>query len=233
MTAKLIPWFLVAVFVLCSCKTKSELRREQEMERLKQEMTQVRGNKADSEVMAEELRVEMSRLGNVIDEQAQLSRKQYEELKETTTALVARVQALEQRAVSEDQRAAAPPPPAAPGGYETGKKLFEDGKYDEAIEVLRGAAKSKKGDEARKAHFLLAESLYASKEYASSALEYSEYRKKYPKDSLVPNAIYRQANCFRSMGKNKEAKLFYAELVEKYPKSTLVSKSKAEMKKLK
>ena len=214
-----------------SCKTKSELRREQELDKLRQEVSQVRGNKADVEVLSEELKVELTRLGNVTEEQAAQSHRQYEEMQQRVEALTTRVQALEQRAVQEDRPSPAEKP--APNAYEAGKKLFEDGKYDDATEILRGAVKSRKGDEARKAQFLLGESLFAGKDFASAALEFSEYRKKFPKDSLVPNAIYRQANAFRSMNKSKEARLFYTELLEKFPKHSLAGKAKAEVKKLK
>lgn len=220
------------LLTLSACKTKSELRREQELAQLKQEVSQVRGTRADSEVLAEEIRVEMSRLGNVVEQQAALNQKNYEELKQEMTAVTARLQALEQRAVAEETRPAAPEKPA-PGGYDAGKRLFEDGQYDEAIEILRPVAKNKKGEEGRKSLFLLGESYFATRDYASAALEFSEYKKKYPKDSLVPNAIYRQANAFRSMGKPKEAKLFYQELIDKYPKNNLTAKAKTEMKKLK
>jgi len=231
---KWLTFFLIfsTIVLFPSCKTKSELRREQEVEKLRQEVTQVRGNRADVEVLSEELRVEMSRLGAVVEEQGQQSRRQHEELKQQVEALTTRMQAVEQRAVSDEPKAP-PPAPAGPSGYEAGKKLFEDGRYDEASEVLRTATKSRKVDDARKSQFLLGESLFAAKDYASAALEFSEYRKKYAKDSLVPNAIYRQANAFRSMGKPKEARLFYQELIEKFPKNSLAAKAKAELKKLK
>ena len=225
--------FLSVSLGVVSCKTKSEIRREQELERLKQEVSQVRGAKADSEVIAEELKTEMTRLGNATEEVRQLTQKQYDDLRQELTTLTARIQALEQRAVAEEIRPPAVPEKPSASGYEAGKKFFEEGKYEEAIEALRPATKAKKGDEARKAHFLLAESCFAAKDFASAALEFSEYRKKYPKDALIPNAIYRQANSFRSMGKATEAKLFYQELVEKFPKHKLTAKAKSEMKKLK
>lgn len=235
--SRITLFFLVLMLGIVSCKTKSELRREQELERLKQEVSQVRVGRADSEVVAEELRVEMSKLANMVEEQATIARRDAEALRQEMAALTTRIQALEQRAVSEPAPSApsSSAPTSSGGGgnaYETGKRLFEDGRYDEAIDTLRGASKGK-GETARKAHFLMAEALFAAKEYASAALEFSEYRKKFPKDSLVPNAIYRQANAFRSMGKPKEAKLFYQELVDKYPKSSLTGKAKSEMKKLK
>ena len=62
---------------------------------------------------------------------------------------------------------------------------------------------------------------------------YQQFKKNYPKDSRVARAIYRQANCFRSLKQKKEARLFYQELIDRFPKSSLVSKAKREMKKLK
>ena len=93
-------------------------------------------------------------------------------------------------------------------------------------------AKSK-SEEGRKAQFLLAESYFMAKEYATAALEFGEFKKNFPKDKQVATATYRQANAFRNMGKAKEARLFYQELIEKHPKSPLVAKAKQEMKKLK
>src|SRR5690606_35842378 len=60
-------WMVVlALVTLTSCKTKSEIRREQELARLKSEIRAVRGNKADASVAVEELRGEVARLANVL-----------------------------------------------------------------------------------------------------------------------------------------------------------------------
>ena len=103
-----------------------------------------------------------------------------------------------------------------------------------AIEIFRSVAKNKtKSEEGKKAAFFIAECQFASKDYASAVLEYSDFKKNHPKDSLLPNAIYRQANAFRNLGKTKEAKLFYQELLASFPKHGLATKAKQEMKKLK
>jgi len=202
------------------------------MERLRQEVSAVKGERADVEVVTEELRTELARLASIVEEHWQYQRQQNEELRKEMATMGQRMQALEQRAVSEETAARQPPPPA-PKGFEAGKKFFEEGKYEEAAEALRPVAKGKKSDEARKALFLLAESYFANREFATAALEFGEYKKLYPKDPLIPNAIYRQANAFRSMNKGKEAKLFYQELIDKFSKSNLAAKAKQEMRKLK
>ncbi len=229
---------LLMVLAVAGCKTRSELRREQEMEKLKQEVSTVRGNRADSEAMTEDLKLEMTRLHTALDEQIQGLRRENEELKAQLQRVNDRVQAVEQKSVAPVEPPPAPVPPPQTEteepakDFETAKQLYDEGRYEEAIEILKPISKSKKTD-AKKAHYLLAESYFASRDFASSALEYSEYRKKYPQDSLVPSAIYRQANAFRNMGKSKEARLFYEELIERHPKHMLAGKAKQEVKRLK
>jgi TolA-binding protein len=221
-------------FFLVSCRTKSEIRREQEFERLKQEVTQTRGDRADLDSTVEEVRVEMAKLGNVIEEEAQGRRKEGEEFRKELTALAARIQALEQRAVSEElaQKQLSQEKPKV-ANFELGRKLFDEGKLEEAIDIFKAVVKNQpRTDEGKKAQFLLAESLFANKEYASAGIAFSDFRKNFPKDALIPNAIYRQATSFREIGNKEDAKLFYQELMEKYPRSPFASKAKVELKRL-
>lgn len=235
-----------ALVVLAGCKTKSELRREQDMERLKAELKEVRGDKADVENFGEELKVEVSRMNNLLEERAAQNRSQIDELKKEIAQLNTKLQTMENRMEAQEaaerearnrEKAQAAQAVAAAAdrpkpSYELGKRYFDEGKYEDAIDILKVVTKSKKGEEGKKAQFLLAESLYANKEFASAALEYSDFKRLYPKDTLIPTAIYKQANAFKSMGKSKEAKLFYQELIERYPKSNMVAKAKQEMRKL-
>ena len=223
---------LGAIVYFSACKTKGELKREQEFEQLKQEVTAVRGDKVDVEVVSEEVRSEIGKLRNSLEEREQAAHRENEELRKEVQTLTARIQALEQRAVAEEAKVEAPPPPPPKITLDGASRLYQDGKYDEAIEALKPLSQSK-GEQGKKAQFLLAESYFAAKEFATSALEFKEYRDSFPKDGLIPNAIYRQANCFKSMGKKKEARLFYQELIEKYPKHALTAKAKTETKKLK
>ncbi|MFM8315973.1 MAG: hypothetical protein ACKOA8_16970, partial [Deltaproteobacteria bacterium] len=129
---------VVIGFSLVSCRTKSEIRREQEFERLKQEVTQTRGDRADLDSTVEEVRVEMAKLGNVIEEEAQGRRKEGEEFRKELTALAARIQALEQRAVSEElaQKQLSQEKPKV-ANFELGRKLFDEGKLEEAIDIFK------------------------------------------------------------------------------------------------
>jgi tol-pal system protein YbgF len=236
---------VVALSFLCAagaCKTRNDLRKEQEIERMQAEISSTRGQKADFEVLQEELKTEMARLSNVVEEVAQQHRHDADELKKDLNTLSTRIQALEQRAVADElnqkQAQAAVPvaaeKPSTPTTYGAAKKLYDEGKYEEAEDVLKTVIKNQpKSEDAKKSQFLLAETHFATKDYASAALEYENFRKNYPKDGLAPNAVYRQAHAFKGMGKTKEARLFFQDLIERYPKSPFAAKAKLEMKKLK
>lgn len=224
-------------FSLSSCKTKGEIRREQEMDKLKSEVREARDIKVDLDTSVEELRLEVAKLTSLSEEQAAIHRNLAEDLKNQVVTLQARIQALEQRAVSEELALKQPAPSAIPKSsavsYETGKKLFDEGKFDEALEVLRQVQeKNSKGSEAfKKTQFLIAETLFSSKDFGSSALEFAEFRKGFPKDNLVPTAIYRQAWSFKNLGKNKEARLFFQDLINRYPTHSMSQRAKGDLKK--
>lgn len=237
-----IVLFSMGLLLLTSgCKTRSELRREQEMEKIKQDVVAAKGQRADVEQTVEDLRTEVQRLATAIEEQAARSNAHQEELKKEIGTLTTRVQAIEQRAVdeemaqrkhAEDQRRQDEERKKA--GFDTGKSLYDAEKYDEAVDVFKAVIRNKpKTEEARRSQFYLAESLFNSKDFPSSTVAFGEYIKLYPKDSLVPTAVLRQGQAFRALGKNKEAKLFFQEVLERFPKGPAATKARAEMKKLK
>ncbi len=226
--------FLVLAVNIVGCKTKSDMRREQELARLQQDVTQVKTEHADIDSLSEEFKIELSKTNNLIEERAQTTKQSQDELRKEVLSLSSRMQALENRAIAEESQEKQKTTERATASFEKAKKLYDDGHFSDAAEMFRTLTQQKsKPEESKKSLYWLGESYFADKEYASAALEFSEYKKAYPKDGLVPQAIYRQANSFRQLGKAKEAKLFYQELIERFPKNALVKKAKVEMKKLK
>ncbi|MBI4404412.1 MAG: tetratricopeptide repeat protein [Deltaproteobacteria bacterium] len=227
-----MAFFLVLLALFQSgCQTRTEVRREQELERIKHEVKEIRSDRADLDQFQEEMKTELARLSSVIEDHYKKTKSENEELKASIHSLANRVQVLESKITAEPAATKIEKPKAS---FEQGKKLFDEGRYEEAVEILRASLKNRpSNEEAKKAHFMIAESYFQNKDYASAALEFAEYRKAHPKEVNVPNAIYRQAQSFRNMGKSKEARLFYQELLERYPKNVLVQKAKLEMKRLK
>ena len=109
-------WFglVLGIILICSCATKSDLRREKELQQLKKEIRAARGGRADTEVTLEELKGEMARMTNLIDEQSQYHTKQFELLKSELNNISTRVGRLEQqslnRVVAPPKARKAPPP---------------------------------------------------------------------------------------------------------------------------
>lgn len=213
-----------------SCRTKRDIRREQEYEKIKMEVREAKGARADMEVISEEFRTELSRLGTALEEQGQNQRNSTEDLKKEMAAFTTRLQALEQQVANLNAPPSAKPPKTA--SYESARALFDEGKFEEAAEEAKTIARAKK-PESKKAQFLLAESYFANHDFGAAALEFSEFKKAYPKDPNVPNATLRQAQSFRNLGKEKEAKLFYQEILEKFPKSPAAGQAKKDLKKTK
>jgi len=225
--------FLIFGSLGSSCKTKRDVRRDQEYERIKAEVREARGARADLDVISEEFRTELARLGTATEELSQLQRTQTEELRAQIATTNAKVQALEQQLAA--AQAAPPPKVQKPASYESAKEAYDAQNFEEAAEDARTVVRTrpKNTAEARKAQYLLAEALFAQRDFGAAALEFSEFKKTFPKDANASMATLRQAQCFRNLGKEKEAKLFYQETVEKYPKSPAAGQAKKELKKAK
>lgn len=227
---------LVPLCILTSCKTKHEIQREQELERIKADVRTVRGTRADLEVVAEQLRTDIARMTNYVEEQTLYQRRQTEELRQEIGTLSSKLDTVERKLSSlENERSQESAQAGAPASYDAALRLKDAGKSEDAIEMLRDIVSNRptSSSETKKARFLLANLQFSAKNYASAALEFSQFRKDYPRDSRVPEAIYKQAQAFRSLGKKKEAKLFYQEVLDKHPRSSFAQKAQSEMKRLK
>lgn len=229
----------IVVLYFSGCKSRSDVKRDQEMERLKSELNSVKGEKADISYVTDELKQDLLRLTNMVEENAQLAQRRHEETmkrdeerSKEMAALTGRIEMLENKELE------SPPVKAESekkiAKFEVGKKLFDNGKFMEALEIFKLVAQNRsRADDAKRSQFMVAECYFEIKDYASAALEYSEFKKSYPKDNQVSSAIYRQANAFRLMGRAKEARLFYQELFDKFPKHILSMKAREEMRRLK
>lgn len=228
---KLFKYLILGVTPLLffGCKTKSDIRREQDLERVKSELKEAKSERADFDTIQEESRVELERLRALIEERFQRQSSENEAIKKEMSSLSSRLDAYEAKARS-NQRAEE----QKKWTFEGAKELFEKKKYEEVIPIFRSLIKtSQNQDHVKNAQFFMAESFFETKDFATSALEFSGFKKMFPKDTLVPKATLRQAQCFKSLGKLKEARLFFQELIEKYPKHSLAAKAKQELKLLK
>ena len=234
-------FFLCLLVLFAGCQTKRDVRQEQELAKLKRELRNFRGQGADVDVNLEETKMELSRLANQLEERAQFQAMQFDKIQTDLAVINTRLQALEQNAVTGGNTPQAPSqpvtdsPPDSPEkktSYSQARKYFEAGKYRSAIAEIKSVISRLKPGQDRSSRFLLAESYYRLKDYRSAALEFAKFKKDYPRDSGVPKAIYLQANAFRLLKKNTEAKLFYEELIERFPRTSYAKRARGELKRL-
>lgn len=150
-----ISFIVFSSLLFVSCKTKNDLRREQEVDRLRSEIKEVRGDRADIDTLGEELKVEITRMSNLLEDRAVQQKQQMDEVRKDVASLSNRMNALEQkieateaadradraeRAEKQHQAEQRPKP-----SLELGKRQFEEGHYADAVETLRPIARAKKG----------------------------------------------------------------------------------------
>lgn len=231
----ILSLIILMVFSI-GCQSQNSRRRDQELTKLKQELRGMKGTRTDTEVVVDELKLDISRLANVVEERAQYQNLQFESLQKGIESLDARIKALEQYVVTSNassNRNSTPPPESsamANASFGAGKKLYDQKSFSEAITVFKSVAATSDGKDQRLSLFFIADSHYFLKEYTQAAIEFGNYKKRYPKASNIPLAIYRQAQCFKNLRKKREAQLFYQELIERFPRHNLAKAARNEMK---
>jgi len=230
-------FLFLLVVLIAGCQTKNDLKREQELERLKSDVSYARGTKADLEQVSEEMRTDMQRLKQQVEDLSQNQHTLEEQYKNEVKNLTQRITVLEQKQEAveahEQAQVQAQTTRVNKASFEYGKKFYDEGDFGEALEVWKEFKKKAKGEDLKKTRFYIGEAYFGEKEYATAALEYSEFKKHYPKDALASLATLKQGMAFKNLQKSKEAKLFFQEVVDKYPKSPSAQKAKAELKKMK
>jgi TolA-binding protein len=258
-----MPWPLFGIafgsLAIAGCTTKAELKRQQELERIKQDVTVAKTAHVDTESQLEDVRTDLQKLALSVEQQHDATTSQVNELRRELAGIVTRLHSLEQKLLEEEMarkgmqaelRAAREDADKADKServdrkadeekkratFDQAKKLFDEGKFESAVLALREVIAGKKASspEGKTARFLLGEALFQGKEYAAAALAFDDFKKQYPNDPAIPQAMYRQANAFRLLGKKEEARLFYQDVIDKFPKSSQAGRAKNELKKLK
>lgn len=114
--------------------------------------------------------------------------------------------------------------------FDQGRKQFDSGNFDAAVDSFTEYLKSSKPVHVEEALYLRGEAYYSLKQYKKAIVDYSKFPEKYPKSKFMPGALYRIGRSFENLGMNEDAKGFYQELVDKFPKSAEAKKARAKIK---
>lgn len=180
----------------------------------------------ESSVEKELLRSQINSLeGRVKDLTEKLAR-----LSETKPPAPAQKPAAENGLSAEKAQEAKEPADDPAKAYEEAYKMFKEKKYGDAREKFGAFIKKFPKDElAGNAHFWIAESHYAEKDFESAILAYETLIKDYADNRKAPAAFLKQGMSFIEIGDKKTAKVIFERLIEKYPDSVEADKAREKM----
>lgn len=122
--------------------------------------------------------------------------------------------------------------------FSEARKLITGGKAGEARKLLREFGIRIENDKSLATHqvevqFLVGETYFVEQNYQQAAAEFNAIRKKNPKSSFYPEALFKLGLCFERLNLPEDAKLFYREVVDKHPKAAVAKEAKQRLKELK
>lgn len=121
-------------------------------------------------------------------------------------------------------------PPSVDEVFSLIAQNLQEGKGAAARAVAnRFLTENPRSDRAPEAYYRIAESYQNESAFAEAAAAFQVVIDKFGTSTWAPWSMLRQAECFESMGKKAEAKLFYEEVIAKYPKSKAAKEAKAKL----
>lgn len=253
---------LVLAFTATGClKTAEQVRREQRVENMSQQLSDSQNIVADLTVMLKNLQGQIDNLNGKVEElqHSQSNNTDMKQLKDELAAIRAENQALTegQKKQSEEmqqQRVFIEKVTDSLGKMgsnrgssndDSGKKkpkdavaeahtLIQKKKYSDARRILENISEDDSVSPAdkNKATHALGVLEYEQKNYDKGLVFFSRIYTKYPQSSLAPSSLMYIGRSFGKMGKKDEAKQAFEELQSNYPKSSLAKQAKAETQKL-
>jgi tol-pal system protein YbgF len=114
--------------------------------------------------------------------------------------------------------------------FDKGRRAYEGGDDDAAIEAFTRYLKGPDARHAEEATFLRGETYFRAKQYKKAIVDYSQFPEKWKKSRRMPAALLRIGQSFEALGMKEDAQGFYQEVIDKYPKSPEAGKARAKAK---
>ncbi len=243
-------FFLLSLSLLAtSClKTAEQLRREQRVDSMSQQLSDSQNIVADLTVMLKSLQSQIDNLNGRID----VLQKNSDEKSNTNAKEIAnlstQVQTLSDALMKMDEEVkaqrgfvekvtnklgsmAAPTPSIksdAKSSISQAKNLINKKKYTDAKSKLEPLINDNSVSPAdlNKVFYYLGEIEFAQKQWEKSLVYFSKIYTKFPKSSLAPASLLYIGKALKSLGKNEEAKQAFDELKANYPGSSAAKEVK-------
>lgn len=257
-----MKFVVIAVLALSAAgclKTAEQVKREQRVENMSQQLSDSQNIVADMTVMMKGLQQQIDQLSGKVEElqhqQKATSGADLQGMSENLNLLRQQVQSLnenqqkqntelvQQRAFIEKvteklgkmgaQRSEGPKKNPK-SDIEEARALINKRKYSEAREILEAMVDNSAVNAADQNKALHALGLieYQQSNYEKGLVFFSKIFTKYPKSSLAPNSLLYIGRSLAKLGKKEEAKQAFSEVVSSYPESSSAKDAKKESAKL-
>jgi len=250
---------LLALSAVSCLKTAEQVKREQRVENMSQQLSDSQNIVADMTVMLKNLQQQIDTLTGKVEElqhqQKSLNGADLQGMSENLNLIRQQVQTLSenQKAQGEElgqqrgfiekvtdklgkmgaQRSDSPKKNPK-SDIEAARALINKKKYSDARDLLEGLVDNSDvtpGDQNKALHALgLIE--YEQKNYEKGLVFFSKVYTKYPKSSLAPNSLLFIGRSLAKLGKKDEAKQAFSEVVSNYPDSSSAKDAKRESSKI-
>jgi len=253
MKLRRLPLIVLLLFPLFACTTVNQLPTlSSDMAQLKSEVSALNREVSRVKETNKPLRKELANLNVRMDAantHLQEMRGQSDELQ---YVLQKRLKAMEERLalleggqgtspnVADGDTALVPTPvpseiptildPEEP--YAVAYNIYKEKRYAESRDAFKKfLQRFPQTEYSDNAQFWIGESYYREENYEQAILAYEEAIKKYPQGNKIPDALLKQAHCFRALGDKTSSKIIFQRVIEQYPESPQAEIARRELKK--
>lgn len=246
---KLFLILSLSLLATACLKTAEQIRREQRVESMSQQLSESQNIVADLTVMLKSLQTQIDSINGRLDVLQKSSDDKSAANSKAIADLTTQVQTLSDAVVKTEDEVKAQRgfvekvtnklgSMAAPssGGNNSdaksviaqAKSLMKKKKYSEARAKLEGLVNDSSVSSAdmNKVLFHLGEVEFSQKQWEKSLVYFSKIYTKYPKSSLAPTSLLYIGKALKSLGKSDESKQAFDELKSNYPGSSAAKEVK-------
>ena len=244
---------ILLIFLLASCKTAEEIRREQLVDTMSVQVPHLQKQSSDNTFQVQEHENRLNQIYGQLEETQHEEKqkilekekeriKSLEELTTRLTAIEKRFTSLEAQSKKQSffikevtkqlqlrlKKSSGKNRKRKSTTFAQGIKMFQQKKYKKAKELLLQVLGQKRLKPSRwvKSHHVLGLIHYRQKNYNQAMVHMSKVYTRYSRSSKAPESLFIIAKSFLKTGQKLEAKGSFQQLVKQYPKAKEVREAK-------
>ncbi len=120
----------------------------------------------------------------------------------------------------------------SPDNYAKAQKLYDSGKFKEALPLFEQVAANPSDNKSVDARFMMGESLFNQKEYDKAIMQYQNIISQHSDNAKSPEAMLKQGMAFEKLADKDTAKVIYKKLIKKHGSSPEATTAQERLNKL-